>query len=70
MGRRNDSEKELKSDLENNSYNSASNDDNDFDYSLCNTFDRLKICDEIFCCYPSSIYQVHIATLTLLYSVM
>ena len=31
---------------------------------------HLKICNEIFCCYPSSIYHAHIAILILLYSVM
>ena len=42
MGRRNDSERELEGDLENNSYNSASNDGNGFDYNPCNTFDAFK----------------------------
>ena len=30
---------------------------------------NLKICNEILCCYPLSIYQAHIVILILLYSV-
>ena len=42
MARINDSERELEGDSENNSYNSGSNDDNDFDYNPCNAFDAFK----------------------------
>ena len=65
-----DWDRKLEGDSENNSDNGGSNDDNDFITLRASHSMHLKICNEIFCCYPLSIYQAHIAILILLYSVM